>query len=168
MTKKNSTVDPRLAAVDLHNRADFNYGSILPLDIWLAILDAPISRNLPIKKQIEMLDEKLKVCDKAAPYIHPKLQAIDARIQGDVTLTIITGVPDRAGFDPGAEVLPADESAVRKFPTVSQLKQKKRQLKANAKELARINRIKGKKVTPDEQAATDAALDRSMATVTFD
>ena len=35
-----------------------------------------------------------------------QLQAIDARIQGNMRLEVVTGVPDRSDFDPGVSIEP--------------------------------------------------------------
>lgn len=161
---KDPDLDPRLAAVNLHERADFDYGQILPLDIWLAVLNAPIPAKAPIDKQTEMLDEKLKICKEAAPYIHPKLMAVDARIQGDVTLTVVTGVPDRVGFDPGQAVVPPStiDAPDRHLPIA------KTRMDNLKQDMSQRLAIHGRKRTPEQVAETSRELENAMDTVEFD
>jgi hypothetical protein len=152
-----NALDPRLAATNLHTGTSFDYqGSILPLDIWLAVLNAPIPKNLTAKDQIAMLDEKLKICDKAAPYIHPRLQAVDARIQGDVTMTVVTGIPARAGLDPGLTIIPPEPAAAVASPVA---KNRMQNLKRDVKERVAIQ---GRKRTDQEVAATSRALEDAI------
>jgi hypothetical protein len=68
----------------------------LPLEYMLELLDLEIPKSLPAKTKIELQRRKLEVAKAAAPYCHPKLQAIDTRITGDLQLTVVTGVPQSA------------------------------------------------------------------------
>lgn len=159
-SEKLKTADRRLMAVNLHSLARCNLNDMLPLEYMLALMRADIPDELDDKTKLYLQDQKLDVANKAAPYIHPKLQAIDARVEGNMRLEVVTGIPDRDDFDAGVSLEPP--RAEEKLPSVeNEPTQLGKLAMANVKKVKTKKKepsITGKLMSDEKRAALDAEL----------
>jgi hypothetical protein len=65
--------------------AEFKASGLVPLDYMLAIM----------RDETAALERRDDMAKAAAPYVHPKLAAVDvnAQLNGRLTFTVVSGVP---------------------------------------------------------------------------